>query len=331
MENLNDHNFEYYNNLIERFEKNPILFLPEKSNIAFEELDKMRLEVGATVLYACDFSIDGIEEFEKEGYFERDGIVNIDHHSESPNYKKYISSANLAMEYIKNHPDFLIGSRALTHHTDCDSVLSSALMSGILLPEERFGDAVIAADHTGEANEIADLLQALKDGPSGEVKEKSTAEKNKEKYLYALRQLQKFLTGEELDEEARKLYEKRLKERLFLQEIIRRGDLKYSGANNEVAYLETDQEKFDATLLVGLLPNAKIIFTARKGVDDKTIINVRLGRAIKPGTDLRDIMDNANEPFGGRWNAGANKRKGGSISTPAEIAKKITSVLENIH
>jgi hypothetical protein len=47
------------------------------------------------------------------------------------------------------------------NHTDCDSVLSSGTASGHLEPLKEYGVAAIAADHTGEENDIADLLQAL--------------------------------------------------------------------------------------------------------------------------------------------------------------------------
>lgn len=328
MENQGNINFRQYN-LIEKFNERPVLFLPEKSVISYEEVKKIKQESGANILYACDFNIEGIEEFEKEGYFKREQIVNIDHHSESPNYRRHISSANLAIEFIRNNPDFLTDTKAITHHTDCDSVLSTLLMSGILKPEERFGIAAIAADHTGEPNEIADLLQALKDGPEGETGEKNTPERNRDKYLFCLEQLQNLLAGKDLDIRARKLYEKRLQERQLLQDVIAEGRIKYAGSNGEVAYIETEQEKFDATLLIGLIPNAKIIFTARQGENGKTIINVRLGLAMKESIDLRDIMNNVQEPFGGRWNAGANKRKGGSDSSPQEIAERIANYLNN--
>ena len=318
---------ESYDNLIEKFNERPVLFLPEKSVISYEEVEKVRQESGANTLYACDFNIEGIEEFEEGGYFQREHIINIDHHSESPNYRKQISSTNLAIEFIRNNPGFLTNTKTITHHTDCDSVLSTLLMSSILPPEERFGVAAIAADHTGEPNEIADLLQGLKDGPEGEMGEKNTPERNHDKYLFCLEQLQNLLAGKDLDVRAQKLYQKRLQERQLLQGIITEGKVKYAGSNGEVAYMETGEEKFDATLLTGLLPNAKIIFTARQGENGKTIINVRLGLAMKESVDLRDIMNGVQEPFGGRWNAGANKRKGGSDSSPQKIAEKIANYL----
>jgi hypothetical protein len=312
-----------YGNLVEKFRENPVLFLPEQSVISFEGVEKVREESGADLIYACDFNIDGIEPFEKDGYFEWGHVVNIDHHSESPNYRRRISSANLAIQYLKSHSDFLAGSKALTHHTDCDSVLSTAIMSGILPPEDRFGVAAIAADHTGEPNEIADLLQALKDGPDEENTGKNSPERNQGKYLYMLEQLQNFLTGKDLDGKAQRLYEKRLNERQLLKEIVTEGNVKYLGNNGEFACIETEHDNFDPTLLISLLPTAKIILVARQGEDGRTMIGARLGLAMLGSADLRDVMKGAREPFGGRWNAGANKRKGGTSSKVMEVAEKI--------
>lgn len=320
--------FESSVNLIEKFNEHPVLFLPEKSVVTYEEVEAARAESGADILYACDFCIENIEPFEKEGYFEEGQVINIDHHSEPMNYKRHVSSANLALEYIKNHPDFLQGSKALTHHTDCDSVLSTALMSGIIEPDERFGIAAIAADHTGMANEIADVLQAVKDGPDGDGGEKATPEDNKRKYLYSLGQLQNILSGKELDSKAQELYKKRLEERELLRNMIDGGRFQVVGEGGEIVYLESEQEKFDATLLIGLFPQAKVIFTARQGSDGKTIANVRLGLAAPNGTDVRDIMTAIGEPFGGRWNAGANRRKGGSNYSAKEIAEKMVAYLQ---
>ncbi len=310
-------------NLIEKFNERPVIFLSEKSIVTYEEVEAARVESGADSLFVCDFCIEGIEPFEKGGYFEMGKIINVDHHSELVKYNRHISSANLAIEYIRNHPNFLDGTKALTHHTDCDSVLSTALMSGIIEPNEKFGIAAIAADHTGMPNEIADVLQAIKDGPDGDNGGKSTSENNKRKYLYSLEQLQNLLNGKKLDIKAQELYDKRLKERELLKNMISKGKFQFAGNNSEVVYLESEQEKFDATLLIGLFPQAKVIFTARRGNDGKTIANVRLGMAASEGSDVREIMTSIDEPFGGRWNAGANRRKGGSDSSAKKIAEKI--------
>ena len=316
-------------NLIEKFNRRPVIFLPEKSIVTCEEVEVARVESGADILYVCDLCIEGIEPFEKEGYFEKGRIINIDHHNESKNYKRYISSANLALEYIRNHPNFLDGTKALTHHTDCDSVLSTALMSGILEPDDKFGVAAIAADHTGVANEIADLLQSIRDGQDGDTGEKSTPETNKRKYLYSLEQLQNLLNGRKLDSKAQELYEKRLQERELLKNMINSGKFQFAGKNNEIVYLQSEKEKFDATLIIGLFPQAKIIFTSKQSSDGKTIINVRLGLAVSEGSDVREIMTAIKEPFGGRWDAVANRRKGGSDSSAKEIADKMAICLQN--
>lgn len=54
------------------------------------------------------------------------------------------------MAYVKEEGIASPADCVVINHTDCDSVLSSAIIRGILPPEKRFGDAAIAADHTGE-------------------------------------------------------------------------------------------------------------------------------------------------------------------------------------
>lgn len=314
---------QYYYELVEAFKERPVLLLSEKPVVSYEEVDAVREAAGAETLYACDFAIDGIEAYEKEGYFEHDKVINIDHHSRSENFMRVVSSTNLAIEYVGSHPDFLAGSRAITHHTDCDSILSTVVMSGILPPEERFGVAAIAADHTGEQNEIADLLQALKDGPENGLWP-TTAEGNEKKYLFALEQLQNLLRGKELDARADELYRRRLYERKLLRDMIESGKVKQE---NGVAWLKACEEKYDATLLIGLLPEAKVIFIARLE-NGKTVINARIGMALGAPSDLREVMTGINEPFGGRWNAGANRRKGGTDTSPEEIAHKLSAYLD---
>jgi hypothetical protein len=72
-----------------------------------------------------------------------------------------VSSANLALAHIAAHGRASRDATVVVTHADCDSVLSAGLMAGVLEPRATYGEAALAADHTGEANDIADLLQAL--------------------------------------------------------------------------------------------------------------------------------------------------------------------------
>lgn len=88
-------------------------------------------------------------------------LTNIDHHANRACMQRIVSSANLALLRVKQRGAAPSSSHILINHTDCDSVLSSALVAGDIPPLPVFGEAAIAADHTGEANPIADLLQGL--------------------------------------------------------------------------------------------------------------------------------------------------------------------------
>jgi hypothetical protein len=88
-------------------------------------------------------------------------IVNVDHHAPTSRMAQPISSTNLALERVRAVGLPSGDTRLVITHTDCDSVLTAGILSGRLDAEDRYGDAAIAADHTGEPNEIADLLQAL--------------------------------------------------------------------------------------------------------------------------------------------------------------------------
>ena len=79
-----------------------------------------------------------------------------------------VSSANLALDWRAASANTPTESRkaaeqavVVINHTDCDSILSSGIVSGLLDALPAYGRAALAADHTGEENAIADTLQAL--------------------------------------------------------------------------------------------------------------------------------------------------------------------------
>ncbi len=139
--------------------ENPITLMEEKKVITEDELRKDY----SGKIAALDFYIEGID---RRGYL--DGgilhlydILNIDHHAPLKEFTKHISSTNLAIAWVKKNGVLNKNYTVVLNHTDCDSVLSSFIIRGIFPPHEIFGEAAIAADHTGEENKIADLLQAL--------------------------------------------------------------------------------------------------------------------------------------------------------------------------
>ena len=131
-------------------------------------VDEVLRATDAMRVLVADCYIEGVEKWNPKpwGWETEFGdgrtIVNIDHHAEDPRFFRNISSGNLAMEYLAvNGVD--PSTAVAINHTDCDSVISAALLCGRIDPAERYGDAVVvAADHTGEPNEIADLLRGAR-------------------------------------------------------------------------------------------------------------------------------------------------------------------------
>lgn len=315
--------------LIERLKGKPVLFLAEQSNIPFEQVEELRQRAGNQILYACDFYINGIEPYEQQGFFQQGRIINLDHHSEAKSVSRVISSTNMVLEYKKKHPDYAKQNfGVVTHHVDCDSVLSTLILRGVLAPEERFGIAAIAADHTGEANDIADLLQAIKRGPEGN-ENMATVEENKARFEYVVKNLHAFLNNQPIDESARIMLNHRLEQRAGLEDLKNKGEFGSAGKNQEVIFLPTEASgRLDPTLLIGVFPNAKVIFTYYQLPNGNYIYNCRLGKDAEIGTDLRQVMAKSGLQFGGRWSAGANKRQTSGAGTPIkpkDYADKIYS------
>lgn len=320
-------------NVERELEHKDILVIQEKSVITYEELEKLRREQGGDKrLYVCDFYIDGIDQPGTAAFdgssFRKGQIVNIDHHSEEPSMRRFVSSTNLALDYVGRNHDFKQDSSVVIHHTDADSTMTTLIMCGNVTRKQAiawgFDVAAIAADHTGEPNDIADLLQALR---SGAYQSQPTSER----LIFSTQNLEKLLRRENIDSRAKVLLEGRLQERASLSEKVRRGDFNAIGENQEVAWLQFNAtEDPDAVMLPALFPKSHVIFAVRSDpkMSGRYFMNVRLGKPAEGKFDLRDIMKIANIPFGGRWNAGANKRKGGTELSPEEFAAKIYAALE---
>jgi hypothetical protein len=328
--------------LLEALKEKPVMLLAEKDEYTLEELEKIRKEKGLDKIYACDFLVKNIEAHEKDGgeYFEWDNILNLDHHSDATSLMgKKMTSTTMGINYLRKNPRLVVQSGSVfTHHSDCDSISSTLIMNGTILPElhDIFAEASVAADYTGKPNPIADLMQALKHGPTGVAGKNASAEFNKEKYEFVVRNLELFLSGKEIEIEAQRLLERHLAQREELKAMKERNEYKSVGPNEEIVYIETDPNaKYDATMLVDIHSKAKIIFTYLKNITtdgeggekkEGYIINARAGQNVPAGFDIRKIMENVGEQFGGRWGGGSNKRKTngvGTTTTPDELAEKL--------
>ncbi len=262
-------------------------------------------------LFACDFGVVGAEHFEAVSWgYEKGRLTNIDHHAPTPRMRERISSTNLALRYVSANGIAGAQDSIIINHTDCDSILSSAIVLGDLEPREEFGVAAIAADHTGEENAIADLLQAL--------------DKQRD-YEYSMRNLRSLLEGRQLDDEAQAALNVRHAKRAKAAELVEEGAFT---VQNGVAWAELG-DAIDGEFFPALLPDAVLIamFSPREGEEGKWDAKFRLGQAAPPEFSLPDVLAPIDAGYGGRWNAGSNKRAGGSKLSPeqyvAAIAKRV--------
>jgi hypothetical protein len=224
----------------------------------------------------------------------------------------------LAVDYVNAFGPQKEGA-IVVNHTDCDSVLSSAIIRGTLSPDRKFSDAAIAADHTGEVNAIADLLQALG---------------SRRDLAFSLRNLNLLMVGKEIDAEAHELLQKRMADRERARQFVEGGAFHFLGL---VAYAEAG-EKFDGAFLPGLLPEAGVILLGSplkdkegKAIVDMREVKVRLGKNIRDGITLHALgLENTPMRFGGRWNAGGNKRSGGTTLSVKECAEIVEAKLRGI-
>ncbi len=311
--------FRHEENSEHKKEYPPLTLLPESSKVTLEQI-KEQFGTDKQVI-VCDFYINDIEKMEesrRDSYgLAIDNVINIDHHAPISSMERKISSATLAIEFVKEK-GILPDAEIVINHTDCDSVLSSSIIRGVIPPEEIFSEAAIAADHTGEPNAIADLLQSLQTKRSVE---------------YSLEQLQQLLLNAPLNPEAQLLLEKHLQDRDRAKEMVENGMFTVLG---KVAYAETDI-KFDGSFLPALLPESwVIILSSPYKKDGVTVPNqyeakIRLGKKVPEGFTLQQLgLGETDIRWGGRWNAGSNKRAGGSSLTAEQCAKIIAEKLEKV-
>lgn len=227
----------------------------------------------------CDFYLEKCEHgvLLPEGAYIYDDILSIDHHAPTKVFMDFVSSSSFASRYVLAHQHLSSEWCVVINHVDTDSVLSATLMSGILTPDDMYISAAIAADHTGEENAIADILQSLED------------ENDLELSIGVLL----------------KLVSKRLhvrKKLLGLKESFQ--------TLGEIAFCDIDQ-KIDAGLLPSLFPEKKAVAVAwpMSGQHEgRWGIKVRLcssGHCIS--------LNSLGLPHtGGRWNAISTTRDGGT-------------------
>jgi hypothetical protein len=247
-------------------------------------------------VFACDFYVSGAEAGrEMPGGYRLGRVINVDHHAPTGRMATRISSTNLAIAQVAESGPAGARDAVVINHTDCDSILSAAMMCGLLEPHARYGSAALAADHTGEENAIADLLQALE--PLRD-------------FEFSLRSLALLEQARPLEATAAALVARRQAQRRRAGELVAAGAFHRRG---HIAYASLP-ERIDSTFLPALLPDAWVIVVyLPMGRAGRHEAKLRLGAAAPPGLTLHGLRVHEFDPaFGGRWNAGANRRAGGT-------------------
>lgn len=298
------------------------MILPLRNVITAHEIESAC--PGSRPIVVCDFYVEGAEKgIEEPCGLRLDRILNVDHHAPIPRMQRRVTSTKLAHEYIASRA----GRGAepapwvVINHTDCDSVLSSALIMGLIEPDEELVAASIAADHTGEPNAIADLLQALDEGREGD--------RSDEQYLESLRNLCLLRAGKPLELCAQRALELRLGRRAAARRMVDDPGINPDGG---LAWAILDEE-IDGAFFVALLPDAELVMLAVRHpkLADHWVMKLRLGRAAREGLTLHSLGVRDWDPnFGGRWNAGSNKRGGGTLVTPVEYAARLVAAIDQL-
>ena len=259
---------------------------------------------GVATILVADYPIEGAERWDEVpgGWRTVAGgteVFNIDHHAPARRMEKWISSGNLAAAHVGVAGVAAAADAVVINHCDADSIISSAILRGLVQPEARFLDAVIAADHTGAENTIADALQALEQERDLDI---------------ALQTLLALRDGEELPARAADLLELRRGERRGLRALLEEpGRVRRFGP---VTVLAAGRH-LPAEMLTPLLPDAAVIVVGypRQGGGHK--MKIRLGNAAPEGVSLSRLGITSEDPdYGGRWNAGSNNRGGGTDLDP---------------
>ncbi len=234
-----------------------------------------------------------------------EGVLNVDHHSESPEHFGFVSSTNLAIRLMRDrlskNERFRHGIKTLptivASHTDFDSIASAGILTGALEPlEEIYGKAAIAADHTGEPNLFGDVGNSL------------TQLRN---VALSLRSLQTLRFGgkvEDLEPIAQTMVQELYERRKRIAELIRQGLFKKR--ENGVYYAQL-QEDITGESLSHFFDDATVIVTATpsRRNEGKYNMRTRAGKLWPQGNSLQQMRL---ENWAGRWNGGSTERGGGT-------------------
>lgn len=279
----------------------PIL-IPESSAPGPE--DVLRHVPGDGPVWCVDFYLTGAEWWQPETYGWSDGRVrNVDHHAPDPRFYRAVSSTNLALEVGR------VEGTVVINHTDCDSVLAAAILLGLLEPDPKLGAAAIAADHTGAENDLADALQALQ---------------HRRDFAESLAAAQAVLARKPLSSDAEEALRGRRAQRAEAQSLAHsRGKL-----IGTVFWVDAPA-RIDGELMLPCAGGAELLLLTLRMPEGRTECKIRLLPGASQGFTLFDLRwGELDANFGGRWNAGSNKRGGGTSISAQRYAELLSERVE---
>lgn len=282
--------------LRDRFSKAPIHLIPATSGPTVAEIERRFPD--ARRIFAVDFYLEGAERGELlpcgSGYRVGSRGFNIDHHAPDPRWERHVSSGVLACKWVRANGAVGLkgGDVVVINHTDCDSVLSSLILSGVLPPHERFERAVVDADHRGAPNDLADILQACSTTRDLQL---------------LIEGLSRFLSGEPLSARVESHLDQLHEKRMAVREIAQRGAHEH---RNGVVFIDSDRY-LDSDLFLPHFPQARLLVIGcpSEKYPEFAMTRLRLGGSVEEGVSLHRLGVTDFDPyFGGRFNAGSNKR-----------------------
>lgn len=289
---------------------------------------------GGTI-YVLDFNLDD-EGCLKERIFGANGevlgwfypdfnLINLDHHSDHIQFEAAVSTAIQCNIFNQSrNRQNKSNELAILSHTDCDSILSLVALSNPNLHFQfkiAFAHAVISADHMGNENLIADVLQSI--------------EKLRD-VNQSVEVLKSLLSGKSISDlptDIQERYAVRKGQREIAQAMVQEGLFSHAGSG--VYFVESEK-----SIPTEIFPqyfnqagiNAKVILIGSKSPDyvGKYKIAVRAGLALPSEVSLLKISDELSLRkfgFGGRnraGNTGRNLAKADNISIE-DFAKLVST------
>ncbi len=318
-----------------------IPFPMRKGGLDLDELMNFAKERGIAELFVVDQKVAEIESRGERlpyGYRVSSGythITVIDHHVADPYFER-LSTGNLVLEFFKYHPDGPPSeARILITHGDCDSVLSAGMLLKAIPPLPEFGEAVMSADHTFEANLIADLLQSIEGFPpigggTMALIDEGDCSKLTPSIELSFKSLGQLLQGKKLDDCVSHAFEGRLSARSAWESRLHNGEIRWYPNGTVVSVIpgKLTQDPYPEFLKI-LIPDVSLILVFHQVPEKDNFLQVRAltGNSIPGHLSLGDesiITQELVPKFGGRKDAGSNRRGGQSFEgDPWEVARII--------